>query len=119
MKQAASRKSEQPPAPNRNDEFSFGSNTMYASNEEYATKDLPFDILAIAFEAGRGYEGSDRWAVTVKAEGREAEIISLGSNRKRDEQLRGAQAHLKRGGAIKKVRLRRSGNAYYFCDGGK
>lgn len=97
--------------------FSFGSGNSYADNSEYASKNLTFDILTISFETGRGYEGQDRWAVTVKPADRDCEILSLGSNSGRDEQLRAAQAHLERGGTIKNVRLRRSGNAYYFTDG--
>jgi hypothetical protein len=45
-------------------------------------------------------------------------MLTLGANPKRDEQMREAQAHLKRGGSIKNIRLRRSGNAYYFTDKG-
>lgn len=112
MKQATQRKPNTQP---RNDAgFSFGSGQAYADNAEYAEKALPFDILSIAFEPGRGFEGHDRWAVTVQAEGRAPEILTLGANPKRDEELRAAQAHLKRKGAIKSVRLVRSGNAYYF-----
>lgn len=97
--------------------FSFGSGRSYGDNEEYASKNLAFDILAISFETGRGYDGKDRWAVTVKAADRDSEVLSLGSNPKRDEQLRAAQPHLEGGGSITNVRLRRSGNAYYFTDG--
>ena len=61
--------------------------------------------------------GQDRWALTVKVADRDREILSLGCNPKRDEQLAAAQAHLARGGTIKNVRLRRSGNAYYLTDG--
>jgi hypothetical protein len=99
------------------DEFSFGSGRSYADNAEYASKNLSFDILAAAYEPGRGYEGKDRWTITVKAADREPEILSLGSNPKRDEELRAAQAHLERGATITNKRLRLSGNAYYFTDG--
>jgi len=97
-------------------EFSFGSGKAYADNEEYASKGLQFDIMEIAFEPGAGYEGRDRWALTVNCADREAEILTLGSNPKRDQQLREAEAHLKRGGSLKNVRLRQSGNAYYLAD---
>ena len=82
-----------------------------------ASKGLTFDILAIAFEAGRGYEGKDRWALTVKAADRESEILTLGSNPKRDEQLRKrkrtstAAARSITSGSVM------SGNAYYLMDG--
>lgn len=100
--------------PRNGDGFSFGSGPRYADKAQYAEKKLLFTILAIAFEPGRGYEGADRWAVTVQVEGRESEIITLESNPKRDEELHTAQSHLKRKGPIKGVRLVRSGNAYYF-----
>jgi len=97
--------------------FSFGSGRTYANNDEYASKGLLFEVQAIAFEPGRGYEGRDRWALIIKTEGREPEVMSLGSNPNRDEQLRAAQAHLEAGGTIENVRLRLSGNAYYLADG--
>jgi hypothetical protein len=100
------------------DGFSFGSARSYGDNSEYASKGLHFDILAIAFEARRGCEGKDRWAVTVKVADRDPEILTLGSNPKRDEELRAAQAHLERGGTITNKRLRLSDGAYYFADGG-
>ncbi len=115
MKRTAPKASSTSKAP-ASDAFSFGSGNPYADNAEYAEKALLFDILAIEFEPGRGYEGRDRWALTVKAKDRSAEVLSLGSNEKRDEQLRNAQAHLKRGGCLKNKRLRRSRNAYYLED---
>jgi len=103
--------------PSQSEPFSFGSGPTYANADEYASKALTFDILAIAFEAGRGFEGRDRWALTVKQQDRDPEILTPGSNPKRDEQLRGAQAHLEGGGSLKGKRLRCSGNAYYLVDG--
>ena len=97
--------------------FSFGSGNSYADNAEYANKNLAFDVLAIARETGRGFDGKDRWALTVKTADRYFEILTLGCNVKRDEELAAAQAHLARGGTIVNKRLRRSGNAYYLADG--
>ncbi|MFY9738287.1 MAG: hypothetical protein WAK11_04455 [Candidatus Cybelea sp.] len=97
--------------------FSFGSGSVYGDVADYISENRTFDILAIAFEAGRGYEGGDRWALTVKAADRETEILTLGSNPNRDEQLRPAQAYLDGGVTIKNKRLRMSGNAYYLVDG--
>lgn len=97
--------------------FSFGSGRSYGDAAEYATKGLAFDVLGIVREAGRGYEpGKDRWALTVKAADRDCEVLTLGCNPKRDEELRAAQAHLERGGTITKKRLHLSGGAYYFRD---
>lgn len=97
--------------------FSFGSAHTYAENAEYASKGLAFDVLAILRETGRGFDGKDRWAITVKASDRECDILTLGCNPKRDEELAKAQAHLEAGGSIRNKRLRRSGNAYYLTDG--
>ncbi len=105
--------------PTSNGGFSFGSTGSFADNDEFVSKDLAFDILAIAFEPGRGYEGGDRWAITVKVSDRDCEVMTLGANAKRNEQLREAQAHLERGGSIKNARLRRVKNAYYFTSGGR
>jgi len=98
------------------EKFSFGSSHAYADNSEFASKGLRFNILQIKFEAGRGYEGHDRWLVTVKVADREPEQLSLTSNPGRDQQLRDAQAYLARGGKIENVRLRQSGKAYYFTE---
>jgi hypothetical protein len=97
--------------------FSFGSGSVYGDVADYVSENRTFDVLAITFEPGRGYEGRDRWALTVKAADREPEILTLGSNPSRDEQLRSAQAHLDGGGTIKNKRLRMSGTAYYLVDG--
>ncbi|MFZ0575162.1 MAG: hypothetical protein WAM02_10840 [Candidatus Cybelea sp.] len=99
--------------------FSFGSGRGYADAAEYASKGLAFDVLGIAREAGLGYEpGKDRWALTVKAADRDCEVLTLGCNPKRDEELANAQAHLQRGGIIANKRLRLSGGAYYLADAG-
>jgi hypothetical protein len=97
--------------------FRFGSGDSYADNSEYASKNLTFDVLAIVRETGRGFDGKDRWSLSVKATDRDCEILTLGCNPKRDEELAAAQAHLARGGTIVNKRLRRSGNAYYLADG--
>jgi hypothetical protein len=99
--------------------FSFGSGNSYGNNDEYASENLTFDILAIAREPGRGFDGKDRWSLTVKAADRDCEILTLGCNPKRDEELAAAQAHLARGGTIVNKRLRRSGSAYYLSDGNR
>lgn len=98
--------------------FSFGAGRAFADNSEYASNGLLFDVLAIVRETGRGFEpGKDRWALTVKAADRDSEILTLGCNPGRDEELAAAQAHLERGGTIINKRLRLSGGAYYLADG--
>ena len=90
----------------------------YADNAEFARqRNLTFEVLAIEREPGRGYDGKDRWALTVKATDRDYEILTLGCNPKRDEELAAAQAHLERGGTITNKRLRLSDGAYYLTDG--
>lgn len=97
--------------------FSFGSAHAFANNSEYASKGLTFTVLAITREPGRGFEpGKDRWALTVQVADRDCEILTLGCNPKRDDELAKAQAHLERGGTITNKRLRLSGGAYYLAD---
>lgn len=117
MKQTTANKPQSTKGISGAENFSFGSGHSFADNDEYASKGITFDILAIAFEPGRGFEGRDRWTITVKAADRESEILSLGSNPGRDEELRTALAHLEKGGIITNKRLRLSGKAYYFTDG--
>lgn len=96
--------------------FSFGSGPSFADNADYANSGRVFDVHAIGREPGRGFEGKDRWALMVKAADRDCEILTLGCNPKRDEELAKAQAHLERGGTITNKRLRFSGGAYYLAD---
>ncbi len=119
MKQPTQKSSGKSKTPDRPTTFTFGTGRAYTDNEEFASKGLLFDILAIAFEPGQGFEGRDRWAVTVKVEDRDPEIMSLGSNPGRDEKLREAQANIERQGPIKGVRLRMSDKAYYIVDGAR
>ena len=98
------------------EKFSFGSGNAYLDNAELASKGLRFDILEIKFDPGRGYQNQDRWLITVKFPEGAPELLSLGSNPGRDQQLRDAQAYLARGGKITNVRLRQSGKAFYFAE---
>lgn len=114
MKQSTRTKPERARA-EAEEEFSFSNAVPYADKSEYISKELTFSVVAIEFEPERGYEGADRWAVTVESEdGRGREIVTFGSNEKRDEQMRKAQAYLARHGSIRGVHLRKSGNAYYL-----
>jgi hypothetical protein len=100
---------------NREDEaFSFSSATSFADKDEISSKNLVFTIGSIVLEQGRGFEGGDRWAITVSIDGRPNEIITLGCNEKRDNELRTAKAHLEKHGPIRNVRLKKSGNTYYL-----
>jgi hypothetical protein len=98
------------------EKFSFGTGRTYLDNAEIASKGLRFDILEIKFDPGQGYQNQDRWLITVKFPEGEPELLSLGSNPGRDQQLRDAQAYLARGGKITNVRLRESGKAFYFTE---
>lgn len=96
-------------------EFSFNGSHIYADKDEYVAKKLIFEIKKVEFQEKAGFEGSARWAITVSPkDGRPDEIITLQSNDGRDEQLYAAQAHLARGGAIRNVRLTKSGKPYYL-----
>jgi hypothetical protein len=117
MPKSTSSTREKPTASGTEENFSFGSGRTYADNAEYASAGLTFDVLAIAYEPGKGFDGNDRWALTVKAADREAEVMCLGSNPGRDKELQAARDHLEHGGTITHKRLRRSGNAYYLADG--
>lgn len=116
MKNATRDKPTQRTATTATENFSFGSGRSFADNAEYVDKGLTFDVLAIARETGRGYDGKDRWALTVKVPDRDCEILTLGCNPGRDEELTKAQAHLEGGGTITNKRLRLSGGAYYLAD---
>jgi hypothetical protein len=99
-------------------EFSFfAGGAPYADKDEYLSKALVFVIVTIEFEEGRGYEGADRWAVTVETgDGRGREIITLGANKRRNEQMRAARDHIAKRGPICGVCLKRSGRAYYLAN---
>jgi hypothetical protein len=98
--------------------FVFSGGAPYADKSEYISKDLAFTVAAITFEPGRGFDGQDRWALTVEPEdNRGQEILTFGCNDKRDDQLKVAQEHISRHGPIVGVRLKRSGKAYYLAKG--
>ena len=96
--------------------FSFGSGSVYGDVADYVSENRTFDVLAITFETGRGYEGRDRWALTVKVGGSR----TRDSHPRLESQPRRAAAFRagspRRGGTIKNKRLRMSGNAYYLVD---
>lgn len=96
-------------------EFSFSSGAVYADLDEYLAKGLIFTIRSIAFEPNAGYEGADRWAITIAPDdGRPDEIITLQSNAKRDAELKAAAAHIAKHGPMPNIKLVKSGKAYYF-----
>jgi hypothetical protein len=96
-------------------EFSFSSVTLYADKDEYLAKGIGFAVKAIEFQEQAGFEGGDRWAITVcPTDGRPDEIITLQSNAKRDAQLQAAKEHITKRGPISDVRLVKSGKAFYF-----
>lgn len=103
--------------PSTIERFEFGSGQSYAKASDFAADGTSFAILGIVFEPNRGYEDQDRWSITIKPVDREAAILTLGSNPRRDEELRAAQAHLERGGKLINIRLHRSGKAFYFVNG--
>ena len=96
-------------------EFSFSNGVLYADKDEYIDKNLTFTIKQIEFQPGAGFEGADRWAITVAADDdRPDEIITLQSNDRRDAELQAAAAHIEDRGPIRNKKLGKSGKAYYF-----
>jgi hypothetical protein len=97
--------------------FVFGLGTNYADKEELIAKGLSFDILSIEFQAGKGFEGADRWACEIQVnDGREGtELLTFAPNEKRDEEMLAAQAHITSiKGPITGITLKKYGRAYYF-----
>jgi hypothetical protein len=96
-------------------EFSFSNVALYAEKDEFISKGLEFTIKTIEYEEHGGWENAPRWVLTVHpGDGRTDELLTFGSNPKRDEQFRAIRAHIEAHGPIRGVRLKRSGNAYYL-----
>lgn len=96
-------------------EFSFSTGVLYADKDEYLAKGLIFTIKSIEFQENAGFEGTDRWAVTVSVnDGRHDEIITLQSNEARDAELEAAAAHIAKYGPIRSTQLVKPGKAFYF-----
>jgi hypothetical protein len=111
--------SKRPPA-NSSDSagFSFAIGTPYADKTEYTEKNLLFKVASIEFEEGRGFDGADRWSVTVQPEdGRGSELLTFSCNDKRDQQMHAALQYINRNGPIHGVRPKRFGKAYYLDNG--
>jgi hypothetical protein len=119
MKTETSRDKRTSTTTNGSAEFSFSTGALYADKDEYVSKKLVFTINGIDFQEKRGFEGADRWAVTVSAnDGRPDEIITLQSNDERDADLQSAAAHIENHGPIGNTTLVKSGKAYYFRKNG-
>jgi hypothetical protein len=94
--------------------FSFGEGTDYADKSEYTTKALVFSITDVTFEREAGFEGADRWSVTIHAQdGREPQLMTFGTNPKRNDLMEALMAHIAAHGPVDAT-LVKSGNAYYF-----
>jgi hypothetical protein len=114
MKQGARAKSTSHSANDSAAGFSFSNVGSFADKAEYVEKDLVFSVHSVEFQAGRGFEGADRWAVIAEFEDRTDEVLTFSCNEKRDEQLSRAQAHIEAHGPIPNVRLKRIAKAYYL-----
>jgi hypothetical protein len=114
MTTRTAREARTPTTTHEDAEFSFSSGALYAEKDEYIAKDLIFTIKAVAFQPQAGYEGADRWAVTVELDDRPDEIITLQSNENRDAELKAAAEHISKHGPIRNTKLVKSGKAYYF-----
>ena len=115
MKADTARARRAPAKSNGSAEFFFATGALYADKDELVSKKLVFTIKAIEFQESRGFEGADRWAITVSVnDGRPDEIITLQSNDERDAELQSAAAHIEDHGPIGNTILVKSGKAYYF-----
>src|SRR5438552_44718 len=94
--------------------FTFSSAIPYATKDELLEKDLSFTVKAIECQPSRGFDNQDRWAITIEPDDdRGEELLTFGSNEKRDALLKTAATFIKQQGAIRHVRLGKSGKAYY------
>jgi hypothetical protein len=111
-------RSKQTPNAEKTESFSFSTGAPYADKSEYIDKALSFAVTAVEREPGAGFEGDDRWAVTVEAEdGRGAELLTFSCNEKRDQQLIAARDYIARKGPILATRLKKVGKAFYLDNG--
>lgn len=95
--------------------FTFSGALPYADKSEYIDKDLVFRIVAIDYQKGMGFEGSDRWAVTVeRGDLGGEELLTFGCNEKRNAQMQAAATHIKQHGPIANTHLKKVGRAYYL-----
>ena len=111
--------------PSKNTETPFisdnpfaGAPELYASKDEHIDKGLLFDIHGVEFQRGQGFEGADRWLLTIETHYPNGkivnEIMSFGPNQKRDEQMSAAIVYIKKNGPVEHCRLAKSGNAQYI-----
>ena len=95
-----------------------GAPELYASKDEHIDKGLLFDIHGVEFQREQGFEGADRWLLTIETHYPNGkivnEIMSFGPNQKRDEQMSAAIVYIKKNGPVEHCRLAKSGNAQYI-----
>lgn len=96
--------------------FSFPDQSgRYVTKDEYVAAETPFALVDVEFQPTAGYNETPRWCATVAPnDGRPHELLTLGSNPKRDTQMQAAKAHIDAHGPIPNLRLVKIGNAYYF-----
>ena len=74
-----------------------GKEINYAAKDEYTDKDIKFRVLDVQFEEGDGYKGKDRWAVVIRNERGEDEVLTFSCNEERDISMNQAQTCLEQG----------------------
>ena len=74
-----------------------GKEINYAVKDEYTDKDIKFYVRDVQFEKGEGYEGKDRWAVVIRNERGEDEVLTFSCNEERDISMNQAQTCLEQG----------------------
>jgi hypothetical protein len=97
-------------------DFSFSTGAVcYADKAAYVANQIVFDLIALEYQAKRGYNGVDRWTATAMLHDKKTiELITLPTNDKRNAQLEAAKQHIEANGPIANLRLAKAGSAFYF-----
>lgn len=91
----------------------------YAVKDEYTDKDIKFRVLDVQFEAGDGYKGQDRWAVVIRNERGENEVLTFSCNEGRDISMNQAQTCLEQGtdmGLLHLVEIGKEPNKFHVIN---
>jgi len=85
---------------------------IYADKDELTAKGTRFDIVSITEEQGAF---GPRWVVSIDREDCDGdELITMGKNERRDQEMQNALTYLAKHKTIPNVRLRKIGKAYVF-----
>ena len=96
-----------------------GTEINYAAKDEYTDKDIKFRVLDVQFEEGDGYKGQDRWAVVIRNERGENEVLTFSCNEGRDLSMNQAQTCLEEGtdmGLLHLVEIGKEPNKFHVIN---